>query len=594
MDELTYAYDLDDYAIEIENRIKNLMWTVSGDYNLKIVPDVEAYKVSKYIAFYNAIKQGGGVKYFDNDELSLYIVKKVFMSADEDTLVYISQLCLDVAMEAKLFSERHGVRQIKVKAYEDMLDAYFSKLSGNFLGRVKMAVIQDFLGYPVRLGIEEQKVYDLVMSLKNTDDTMGIIKTVDYIYNNYIDKDFERKHGGLEQILNVSLEELSEYNWQDFLNDEAYEDVLEKYIEQVRDSLTDINHTREEKNETDKQKKQSLLKVYDKEKDEKIFSYVELNYGKSYMSPAELKKKEYSICKGAHANCKLYYTEGVTRNPVKINYQYKYAKFLISNNFHAYHDKHRIVKKNIAVLTETLNRSIVYRNQKEEIMADSGKIVPPQLWKIGRIKNSKVFTKEIKKDNSEFVVEILMDASGSQSKKQDSVAIQGYIISEALSNAGIPHCVMGFCSFWNYTIMNRYRDFDDDAGANKRVLEYVASANNRDGLALRAAVDDLANRDEDNKILIVLSDGKPNDNTISREGIKTAKPYVGAMAIRDTAMEVRKIRSMGISVLGVFTGKEEDLEAEKKIYGKDFAYIRKIDNFSNIVSTYLKKQIIDM
>ena len=58
-------------------------------------------------------------------------------------------------------------------------------------------------------------------------------------------------------------------------------------------------------------------------------------------------------------------------------------------------------------------------------------------------------------------------------------------------------------------------------------------------------------------------------------------------------MEVRKARKRGIMVLGVFTGKEIDLEAEKKIYGKDFIYIKDIQRFSDIVSTYLKKVIIN-
>ena len=42
-------------------------------------------------------------------------------------------------------------------------------------------------------------------------------------------------------------------------------------------------------------------------------------------------------------------------------------------------------------------------------------------------------------------------------------------------------------------------------------------------------------------------------------------------------------------MLGVFAGKEQDLQAEKKIFGKDFAYIRDIRNFSNVVGQYLQK-----
>lgn len=67
--------------------------------------------------------------------------------------------------------------------------------------------------------------------------------------------------------------------------------------------------------------------------------------------------------------------------------------------------------------------------------------------------------------------------------------------------------------------------------------------------------------------------------------------YGGDYAVQDTAGEVRKVRGMGISVLGVFAGKEADLAAEKKIFGKDFAYIRDIANFSNVVGEYLKRQL---
>ena len=69
--------------------------------------------------------------------------------------------------------------------------------------------------------------------------------------------------------------------------------------------------------------------------------------------------------------------------------------------------------------------------------------------------------------------------------------------------------------------------------------------------------------------------------------------YEGDFAVRDTAFEVRMARSLGISVLGVFAGEDEDLAAEKKIFGKDFAYIRSISGFSNVVGTYLKRQLED-
>lgn len=67
-----------------------------------------------------------------------------------------------------------------------------------------------------------------------------------------------------------------------------------------------------------------------------------------------------------------------------------------------------------------------------------------------------------------------------------------------------------------------------------------------------------------------------------------------AAAESHTATEVRKLRNKRIAVLGVFAGEEEDLQAEKKIFGRDFAYIRDIGNFANVVGRYLKRQLLDV
>ncbi len=588
--------DFDVERIEIENRIKSLMWTVSGDYSLDIMPDVDSYRISKYISLYDAIKQGAINKYFNREELSLYIVKKVFLGGDEDFLIYISQMCLDVAIGERLCLERAGVRTIRLKAYDDIIEHRFPEMSSSFLGEVKLAILQRELGLKSTTRAKVTEAASLIEGLRDTGDTFTVIETVDRIYNEYVDKEFEKKHGGLMTVLAVTIEELSEYNWRDFLKDESFDEILENRLNAVADSLSDIAGVSDGRGGHDTSSVQSYkVKNFtvDREKEEKIYNYVELNYGMSYMSRQELNRLDIRICTGAHANCKLYFTEGLLRNPVVKNYRYSMVTRLQHNNYMAYHKNHRVVKKNIAELSNELKRCLNLRNQREFIPSDSGSIIPSRLWRVGRVSDARLFDREIIKDNSEFVVEILMDASGSQTRRQESVSIQGYIISAALSNAGIPHRVMGFCSFWNYTVLTRFRDYDEPASSDMKVLEYVASANNRDGLAIRAAVEDLSSRSEDNRILIVLSDGMPNDNTVAREGIIPPKPYTGYQGVRDSAMEIRNVRNRGVSVLGVFTGQERELNAEKMIFGRDFAYIREIDNFAKVVSSYLKKHILD-
>ena len=74
---------MEEFQLELENRIKNLMWTVSGDYSLDFKPDLQAFARSKYIALYDGIKQGAFAKYFNREAYSLYLVKKIYLHGME-------------------------------------------------------------------------------------------------------------------------------------------------------------------------------------------------------------------------------------------------------------------------------------------------------------------------------------------------------------------------------------------------------------------------------------------------------------------------------------------------------------------------------
>lgn len=100
------------------------------------------------------------------------------------------------------------------------------------------------------------------------------------------------------------------------------------------------------------------------------------------------------------------------------------------------------------------------------------------------------------------------------------------------------------------------------------------------------------NRPEDQKILIVLSDGRPNDIIVNRPGSKNPTPYFGDYAIKDTATEIRKLRNQGIAVLGVLQGGERP-SGRAEDFRKRLAYIKDIRNFSRVTGAYLKKQVLN-
>lgn len=586
--------EIDDCRLELENRIRNLLWTISGDYSLNMKVNIPLYLRSRAIALYDGIKQGALARFFDRDMLGLYLVKKVYCQADEEKLTVIAQLCVEEAIGEKICQERPGVRKMQRQACEDILDQEFEKLPPyqDILGRLRISVLRDRLGNGSSHVEERLKKYrDMVSQAGNVMDTMELIRIIDKLYNMIADPDFEKQHGDLEKVLSVTLEELAEQDWKDFLSEELYEEGLESYIEQMTARITDMEDasvTDEiEKNRQSRHK----ITVITEEALEKAYTYVELNFGKSYLDPAQEKRMNYLMCRDIHRDCSLYFTEGILKNPVKRNYQYEYAVRLKNRNIHLYHDKHRIVKSNIASLSELLKKTLVLKNEKQEVISDRGKIIPSRLWRVGRSSEADLFRRELKSDASDYVVDVLIDASGSQMSRQGEVALQAYIISEALSNVKIPHRVMSFCTFWDYTILHRFREYDDPKEANENIFNYVTSSNNRDGLAIKTVGYGLLQRQEEKKILIVLSDGKPYDVIVNRPNAKNPQPYMGRYAVNDTATEIRHLRNQGVSVLGVFAGKEQDLTTEKKIFGKDFAYIRDIANFSRIVGKYLIKQL---
>ena len=586
--------EIEDSRLELENRIRNLLWTVSGDYKLDMKPDVSLFLRSKAIALYDGIKQGALARFYDKDLLGLYLVKKVFLQADEGELTAVAQLCIEEAIGEKICEERPGIRNMQREAFEDILDQEFEKMpsQADFPGRLKVAVLRRRLdGGVYRVEQKLQPFMDLVIRSGEARDTMELIRCIDELYNSMIDPAFEQRRGSLERVMAVTLEELTEFSWEDFLSEEMYEEALESYVEKLTTNMAGMaDRSVTEEMEQKRQKKKNIT-VVTPEMLEKAYTYVELNYGRTYLSEAEEKKINYLMCRGVHSDCSLYFTEGVLKNPVKRNYQYEYAKRLRNKNIWLYHDKHRIVKRNISVLTDTLRKSLVLRSETQTVLSDRGQIVPSRLWRVGRSQDAKLFERELKADASDFVVDVLIDASGSQMSRQGEVALQAYIISEALSNVEIPHRVMSFCTFWDYTILHRFREYDDPRSANENIFNYVTSSNNRDGLAIKTAGYGLLVREEEKKILIVLSDGKPYDVLVNRPNARNPKPYQGKEAIADTATEIRRLRNLDVSVLGVFAGEEKDLATEKKIFGKDFAYIRNIKNFSKIVGRYLTKQL---
>lgn len=577
---------------EFENRINNLAWTISGNYNEEINISKENY-ISKDVAIYFAIMEGARHKYIDWDIVKRYIFSRVKDGYDLEIISNLIHIIFNRVIEENVLKERPGVEDIINQAYKDIISNLAKIYNSDTIQKVKYTMILEQLGKHPNVDGYTRRIIKSLKEVNINKDLIDILKDIDNIYLKYFTTldSIEQKNNFEYDYINDK--ELDFNTFSDFMYEELYSDeIIENKIGEISSSM--IIESIGEKY-IDKQNESSNRILYvDKETAEKIYSKIEHYYGKSYINKENIKFLESKYCKGVHEGCKVHFTDGVLRSECRNIAQIKYATRQRENNISKFRDKAKVHRRNIKKLKENICRILIKENESSKVYSDYGNVCANRAWRISRSNNNKIFYKNILNEKGKYVIDILLDGSGSQSRNQYDVATQAYIISKALIKANIPNRVVGFSSFMDYTILKRFRDYDDNEESCENIFDYFCSGNNRDGLAIKSICHELINRNEENKILIVLSDGKPNDVKIGKDREKVIKgemSYKGIVGIKDTANEVRKARNNNIKVLGVFTGKEDSIEAEKLIYGKDFIYTKNIDKFSEIVSIYLKKII---
>lgn len=305
---------------------------------------------------------------------------------------------------------------------------------------------------------------------------------------------------------------------------------------------------------------------------------------------AELERK---LCVDSHKNCRLYYALGSDKYDRKLKghaaERRKAALKQMAANRAAYENDALRNRNSIMRLTERIRNAMMAYLQPTVSRTASGTLDIGRIWRGLYLDDDKIFTRTMQIDPGELCVDILLDASFSQTNRQAMVSAQGYMIAEALTRCKIPVRVSSFCSMSGYTVLTRYRDYFEPNN-NHRIFHFFTAGCNRDGLALRAMCQEMESAPCEHKILILLSDARPHDIIqILQNGHYV--DYVEDNSILNTAAEVRALQHRGIAVICVFTGDDEDVPAAHTIYGRNFARIRNLDQFADTVGTLIQNQI---
>lgn len=179
-------------------------------------------------------------------------------------------------------------------------------------------------------------------------------------------------------------------------------------------------------------------------------------------------------------------------------------------------------------------------------------------------RDKKLYIKDIlPEDIPDMEVSILVDCSGSMSGEKIQVARRtAYTVWKFCQMLKIPVTVLGHDTGGGGVRIFSVADGDSIDGADgKRIFSLHAGGCNRDGFALRTALQRLYRSPATDRIMFVISDGLPNDGAYDFE--------VGKADIRDA---VAKAKKDGISVITAGIG--DSAEMIKNIWIKDVSVKR--------------------
>ena len=578
------------------DREESLFWTVSEDHRKREYPEYirlmsDPYeKAGGMIAVYEGVILGGGDKLFGLEELNLWLRRYRYAAFDMHALLPIAHMCLEYAVRRRLTPERPGIPAMAEQAARELLgDAdplrlrHASRdwikiywLTEQFPGAANpesRRVLQNFAGFEDVLALFTQ----LTQGSGDCTEAKTLVEQAVLLYKKVFTRYFAPDH---------SRDELSKFEISD---DDLWEG---DYAAPDQEELSQLDEQQELKYDKASAATADGIELSD-EAMAAIPEYLAKNFGPSFQTERVMKEIQDAVCVGIHQERKLLFTDGLPESAYE-------GTSAIAESLRASRDanlrmleEHQdAARQGIRSIEQACRNALNLRNEPEIYPSDCGVLVNSALWKVGRCKDPQLFHKIFRQDQSTVVVELLIDASGSQAVRQSMVALQSYLFSAALSGIQIPHRVMSYCTYGDYTVLRRFRDYDDKPEADRKILEYRATSNNRDGLALAAAGTDLLKRREDHKIVIVFSDGLPNDMVSGRKRSGTPETYIGEAAIRDTCSQVRKLRREGVHIIGIFLGDDNELENERMIYGSSFLRIRRAEDFGGSAGKRLSDTLL--
>lgn len=567
-------------------RAKNFIWASAEDYELN--PLYLAFSPDGKADTYLNIIIGLSYKWYDGAQLEEFF--NVLGGKDKELFEGLFWIGLEKVLFKKEKDYRMALTDLRVEYAKETVRRFKKYTDNSLIEKIRYGYCRQILGKESNLSAEEEELlseFDFSNDM-TTEQIIGKTKKIlseKFSYTPSLKKNKEGVYF-LQKVLSPFR---------------SVGKVSATYVRTKKyDEPTGFN---EGKTGVLKKGKNYLLQFSLNGNPKYALEYVQSTFGKNMYNDFENQRIEEKLCTGKHKESHLLFTKGKKYNlkeqsrelPKKEIKEILEFRRECKNQYEKnkeYFEKNRPVYKNsINRLSEKLRITLDSEREIFPLMSNHGKINGGKIWQALYVDNPRVFEKKEQEDKSGFSVDIMIDGSSSRKNSQEFIAAQVYVLAKSLERCNIPCQIYSYCSIRGYTVLRIFKDYSEQK-AGKEIFKYVATGNNRDGLALKGAGHLMEHSPKGKRILVVLTDASPQDDQSAMEGaFYKNNEYTDELAIKDTEKEIHNLKSNNIQVIGIFMGSERGTIAAKEIFGKDFVKIETIHQFSDAVGRILQEKI---
>jgi nitric oxide reductase NorD protein len=158
------------------------------------------------------------------------------------------------------------------------------------------------------------------------------------------------------------------------------------------------------------------------------------------------------------------------------------------------------------------------------------------------------------------------------------------VVVEALRSLGDPHAVLAFASEGpsrvGIQVLRRFDEPDGSDVVRRRIAGLEPDGFTRAGAALRHVTAGLMRQPARHRLLLLVSDGRPND----------VDAYEGRYGIEDTRMAVAEARMQGAHIFCLTVDREAPRYAPR-IFGRDFTVLPRLELLPQVLTRVLQQLV---